>query len=338
MADEIDLEFDPKISRANLDAFEKQLTNAGEYAMSDAMRKAVDAFKAKIEAQEFKIQADFLSKNVAFGNEAATAGKGVGYAAGTEAGAGLGGAALLGGGLMAAGAAFVELTKSAAGFVQAANPAVANLFNETLKDITAVIGHTLTPYLEQATQVVRIFGDFVSAVLPTSAEMREMLRGFDPVIKQLRTTMEQLAPVVKDVFIASLKMVVDAFLWASKQIASISDKLFGRLAIGWAVLMGDMEKARALSLAGGGPPLPTSFGAAAHQASFASAGQYGQNLILGALQAGTSPMDRNSAATDANTEATRANTEARHREADERYARMYAERGMVPPVCTPREP
>lgn len=58
--------------------------------------------------------------------------------------------------------AVAKLGLSLQSFVALANPAVAEQFTLALKDTLAVIGQALTPVLQVATQILRIFGDAVA--------------------------------------------------------------------------------------------------------------------------------------------------------------------------------
>ena len=175
----------------------------------------------------FKVPADALAKAPpaklgGAGVQGAPAGGGfnlAGLAAkGAEGGAAEGAAAGAGGAAGAAGPVGIAVALAAAAAVKAlqtvaaalnalkevslafaaqANPKVVERYTLAWDDLQAVVGRSLIPVVELITQGVRLFGDVLASVLPTTQEMRAALAPLGDALKELRDVFAELAPYIK---------------------------------------------------------------------------------------------------------------------------------------------
>lgn len=170
-------------------------------------------------------------------------------------------------GMLAAGAieviesAFAALTK----FVSKANPATLQQFDMALEDIQGVIGRFLTPALQAVTPWVRLLGDTLASILPSSRELQYVMKELDPVLSELRKTVAVVAPLIRNELVSALRGATLYLKFFVNALGPFS-KLFSLLPQG---------------------KLGSSFGAAARGASFlGGAEDIRRGVILGALERG----------------------------------------------------
>jgi hypothetical protein len=134
------------------------------------------------------------------------------------------------GGLATIGASFMAASETIKGFVQYANPASAERFNMALEDLYGVIGQSLEPVLEVATQVLRAFGDFIASILPSADEMQKLMKELQPVIDEFRGQLSDLVPVIKLVATVVMKLaqvVIQVAAWFANLIGATIGALGG---------------------------------------------------------------------------------------------------------------
>jgi hypothetical protein len=124
----------------------------------------------------------------------------------------------------------------AAGFllfksVSLAAPGTMNRFNIALQDSTAVIGQRLAPVFEQVLiPAVKLFGDFLTTVLPSADDFAEVLAPITEFLGELRDMLTSIAPVIKDVLIVGLKALGEALklvLWPFRVLFQFVQEVFG---------------------------------------------------------------------------------------------------------------
>lgn len=133
-------------------------------------------------------------------------------------------------------------------FARAANPVAAERMNYAVQDTTAVIGRLFVPLMEKATVVIRIFADFLSTVLPSASEMREVFSGLDPAIRDMKTALQDFAPIFRGVMIVVVRQAADAM------------KFFGDAVQGVLYVIRSLPGFSEIGK-GSGAPLASSFGA-----------------------------------------------------------------------------
>jgi hypothetical protein len=171
--------------------------------------------------------------------------RGVGPPAGATPGATTGGGGLLDiaafrdalSGIVAPLQSFQSTIKDvAAGFllfksVSLAAPGTMNRFNIALQDSTAVIGQRLAPVFEQVLiPAVKLFGDFLTTILPSADDFAEVLSPITDFLGELRKMLTAVAPVIKDVLIVGLKALGEALklvLWPFRVLFQFIEEVFG---------------------------------------------------------------------------------------------------------------
>jgi hypothetical protein len=200
-------------------------------------------------------------------------GRGGGLIGGLLGEAGLGALAGPVGAMVAAAAA---ATAAVRGVVALASPGTAERFDLALKDATAVVGQALTPVLEQATSIVRLFGDILATILPSAAEFREALAPISDFLNDLRDALGSIAPVIHEVLVEGLKI-----LGAALRTVILPFRILAKIIEG---------------LFGGAEALKTSMGAAVRNVSFQSAESFAKQVNLAAFKSGIGtgkgPLDK----------------------------------------------
>jgi hypothetical protein len=164
---------------------------------------------------------------------------------------------------------FVGVGKSVESFVAKANPSSVERFNIALEDVQAVLGQALTPVLDVVTEGVRLFGDFLTSILPSADEFKEILAPVSDLFGELREALAAVAPFVKDVLTVALKalgVALNIVLYPVKLLARFLGSLFG---------------------AGEADPLKSSVGAAVRNVQFTGQQQFAQSVYAAAFRAGT---------------------------------------------------
>lgn len=200
-------------------------------------------------------------------------------------GAGLGG---LGGGLSslagvagpagmaltAVAAGITALTKAATSLGGAASPAALQRYELAMQDTSAVLGRIFVPLLEHMGDAMRLVGDVLASVLPSTDEMREAMAPFREALVDMKKIFTDLAPAIR------------VFLKASLQVAA----MFARITV--AIGLFQIRTAAWLAgLDGTGKELQSSMGAAKRNINFTSAEDYAKQVYKAAFsaQAGKDP-------------------------------------------------
>ena len=182
-------------------------------------------------------------------------------------------------GLAAAGAAAIG--GAAVASVGTANPAVMAMFNQSLEDVTGVIGHSLVPVMELMTEGARAFGDFLASVIPDTTAVLDPLK---EVIEALKTAIDPLIPLIRDFLTGSLEVLAgmvrhlaDAIVWVINKIPGAS-----------------------VSSGGGQSNWSSSHGAAAGGAAYGSVDDLNKGAIAGAygMGGGANPAERTAKSTE----------------------------------------
>jgi hypothetical protein len=234
-----------------------------------------------------------------------------------------------GGGIMAALLPVAGIVASIVGAVQAANPAVVEKLGQAFKDTLAVLGDALIPVVQIFTQSVRLLGDFLNSVIPSQAQMTELMKGLDPIFKAIQDVLQRLAPVVKSLISSGLQALVPVIQVVAAYVnvlmavlAPLIDLLGGMvtgLAAGLAYLVNAilqpliwlvnkladalrwlMARVRdvinlipGVELKETAPTLRSSVGAAAAPASFIGVGELGQRAQQAAFSIGARSVEEN---------------------------------------------
>jgi hypothetical protein len=110
--------------------------------------------------------------------------------------------------------------------VQAFNPVAVERFNYILKDVTAVIGDRLQPVLETVGVAFRLIGDVLETILPSQAEMAELMKPINEMFHTLREAIAPLAPLFREMASVELQGFVMALDLAAKSIHSFAETAF----------------------------------------------------------------------------------------------------------------
>lgn len=146
----------------------------------------------------------------------------------------------------------VAFFNKAMSLAAAANPVAAERFQYAQRDLAAVMGRVFVPILEKATEVVRFFADVLNAILPSTNEVREAFKGFDPVFAQVKQIAADLAPLFKSFISYHLKQMAVAIQIVAKEVERLIE--IAKMMPGAKLLL---DTGRAM----GGGTLPSSHGA-----------------------------------------------------------------------------
>lgn len=147
---------------------------------------------------------------VASGLGGAAGGAGAAGAAGAMGG--LAGAAMAAAGPIGAVAAVLGVLKDATiSLGGAASPVALQRFQMAVDDTAATLGRIFVPVLELFTDGVRLAGDVLASILPTTSEMREALAPFRDALGDLRDAFATMAPVLRPLIKGLLE--IQAVLW-----------------------------------------------------------------------------------------------------------------------------
>ena len=233
MADDaVEIPLEPTVSKTILDQFKQTFITT----LDDALEEAFKNLPAAVAGAQFPEMK---------GAGAAAQGAGSGNIAGkVQAGANIAGMAagmdikgLLGAGgpwgqaISAAVSAVGALKDTIVGFVQAANPEIVELLNDTIADISGVIGQSLTPVVEAAIPFVRMFGDFLASILPDAEGMRLALEPLQEALMALRSAIDPLIPLISGAlrdglihFAVAVKLAVEALKYLTQFIPGLGGK------------------------------------------------------------------------------------------------------------------
>lgn len=170
----------------------------------------------------------------------------------------------------AVGLAYVALNKLAEvslAFSSKTNPKVAERYALAVDDAQAVIGRSLIPVTELLTDGVRLLGDAMATVLPSTEEMRTALSPLKDIMGDLRDVFAAMAPLAK---LVTSSMLGTVRLFGELARLLVKTSLPLQLLVGLSKLMG----------AG----LQNSVGAANKGISFQGADEYAKSVYQAAYQ------------------------------------------------------
>ena len=190
-----------------------QAAVAAEIKLAEARQKLAAATKAEMERQAPTVKA--AGKNW-FSKISEGMGGGAGIVQAVSGG-GIGGLAK--GGMAAAGpwgqaaSAVIDSLKSMASaamdYARAASPVEAGRLDKAYADLSAVIGRVFVPVLELATTGVRLLGDTLTTILPSTSEMRVALAPIKDAFVDFRNEIAANAPALKVMFTGMVRFTTD---------------------------------------------------------------------------------------------------------------------------------
>lgn len=165
---------------------------------------------------------------------------------------------------------------TAMNFARAANPVAAERMDYAIRDMTAVIGRLFVPLMEKATEVIRIFADFLSTVLPSASEMRAVFSQLEPAIREMKIALQDFAPVFRLILVDTLREAATAM------------KFFGDAIQGVLFVIRSLPGFSEFGK-GSGAPLKSSFGAGDFRTpSFVGIAEAKNAFMIEALRASVS--------------------------------------------------
>lgn len=101
------------------------------------------------------------------------------------------------------------ITSTLVSFTAKASPGIFGTWTRALEDVQAVIGHSFLPVLELMRDSVRLFGDVLANILPSSTEVRTALIGlrgtFSEVSGVIRESLREIGPEMREMFVGMIK-------------------------------------------------------------------------------------------------------------------------------------
>ncbi len=168
-----------------------------------------------------------------------------------------------------------EMQSAVLGAVGKFNPAVVMQFEDALDDIQATLGKFLLPMVEHWTEAMRLAGDVLASILPSSQELRAVMAEYKPLFSEIRTVMSALAPIIKDALVTTMR------LWAT-EIGLVVTVI--KETIDW--LRKNVPNMETIFGKKGGEDTLSKRTLAARQYSMVSATDIGRSATLGALNRG----------------------------------------------------
>lgn len=219
MADKEQLEINisPTISPQAMAALQKQFSVASEESVSNALKELQEEAK-HAELSQLK---DVLSGKAGQQAKEQASQKWHGGIS-TGVGAAQKAASLdIKGGLSMAGpygqaaagmiSAFEMATDTIKQFVSVANPQVMEQFDLAVRDISGVIGQSLTPVIEAAIPWVRMFGDLLASIIPDAKAFNDALKPLQNALVEFKTAIDPLIPLIKGELMRELGMLAEQF-------------------------------------------------------------------------------------------------------------------------------
>lgn len=179
---------------------------------------------------------------------------------GGVAAAGLAGGAATGIGLVVAGTAALgigakKLLDTANSFAAIASPVQAERLSKSWDDLYAVIGRSFIPVTELTTDAVRLLGDAMASIMPSSSGVREAMAPMREIMDGWRQSLQDLAPYLRQAGIETVAL------------AGATARLLKEAGLGNALNVGLPRTDQSLASA---------FGAAGAPASYSSIEEYGR--------------------------------------------------------------
>lgn len=164
----------------------------------------------------------------------------------------------------------------------AASPNALRLFDEAVADSQATLGRVFVPVLELFTDAVRLAGDTLTSVLPSTDSVREALAPVRDIFEELGGVLAEVAPLIKDLISeglhllgAELRIVADAFRYV-------------------------IDVLKKSGLIKGGAKLDSSVGAAGRATSFGTTDALAHSVYAAAASSGNMKEKRDPAEESAN--------------------------------------
>lgn len=96
-------------------------------------------------------------------------------------------------------------------FSAKASPSRFKLFQMAVEDVQAVIGQSFLPVLDMMRASIRLFGDVLATILPSTGEIDDALGMFRASLYELfetiRESVSEFGPMIREFFIANLKLL-----------------------------------------------------------------------------------------------------------------------------------
>lgn len=175
----------------------------------------------------------------------------------------------LGVALVTVGGALSKLYDIGMAGVAKASPGTAARLTRAWDDVHAVMGRMFIPVVEHVTSAVRLMGDVLAGILPSTQDVRQALAPLGEVFLSLRESASDAAPVLR--FLGKVAL----------GIVQIATTVFAKLFVFFSKLARIISPLHALGrLLGGGQGLPSSVGAAAGTASYKDLPSLGSEAAL----------------------------------------------------------
>lgn len=288
MADKIDVLLEPQWKTETLDKLDKEFHKAVGFGDKDfdPLKRALDQITGE---KQSKLTG--LARQRLEWEGKSTAGKAAHYAGRTaEAGAmaaaaPVAGFAALTTALAAPVVALRLFDAAISKFTTASSPVSMELLDQAFQDIYGVIGQSLQPVLEALIPTVQMFGDFLASVLPSQAEMQNLMDAFAPILEEVESILKELAPVIADLISLFIKGLIPVIEFVAKMLKE--------LGLVMAQVMIWLGKQTGIGVREGeGGFRSTARGAAHKGTSFTGVEDIGKQLQLSAFSQGVSIQER----------------------------------------------
>lgn len=166
-----------------------------------------------------------------------------------------------------------EMTIALTGMAEKASPSQFKMWQLALDDTQAVIGQSFLPVLELMREGVRLFGDVLANILPSTGEVREAMSGlrvaFAEAAAEIRRVFAEIGPTIRDMLVEKIKTLAHWAAVGAKAVAILADKL--------RMFFGDMGWSKP------GESGRSSVGASAQPANIGGLDEYQRKLQLAAF-------------------------------------------------------
>lgn len=110
-----------------------------------------------------------------------------------------------------------------------ASPALMEQFSYALEDVQGVIGGTFLPILRLMTEGVRLFGDVMATILPSTSEVASVLQEFrgplNEIIGEIRQLAVDFGPLIKDVLLTGLRGLASVMIEVARAAVILGNQL-----------------------------------------------------------------------------------------------------------------
>lgn len=167
-----------------------------------------------------------------------------------------------------------DITNTLTSMAGVASPGQLEMFNQAVRDVQGVIGHSFLPVLELMRDGVRMVGEVIANIIPNWQEVRGVLLGlqgsFAAFRDEMRDLLQVIGPIVRTFLIGALRALT-LVLQGMAQAATYAVRGLNML----------LDPLREMGLVS---PLRTSLGMASRPASLSSIDEYQRQLQLAAAQ------------------------------------------------------